>query len=159
MKKKIIAVIGILVILIIACIAKFAFVKATDEKTDEKELSSEEIVELSRKTQPIVDGKYTPLGEDEIKNFEKVFKKGDVNNDGVMDTDDAIMALEIYSDCILIKYRNETKGEIFRADVDGDNVVTLSDALTLLMFMNEVSLDETKTLTLENYLNSNLKAE
>lgn len=158
MKKRIIAIVGILVILIIACIAKFAFVNAANESSNE-DISIEKIVEQSRVSQPVVDGKYKPLEDSEISNFSKVFQKGDVNNDGIIDTDDAKMALEIYSDCILAKQRNETKGEIYRADVDKDNVVTIDDGITLLMFINEVSLDESKTLTLDAFLDSYLKAE
>ena len=148
MKKKIglISIILIFIALVVLCVAKLAYVEAADDDVNLADMTDEQIIEYSKKEQGVdQNGEYVKLAADDINAFKKVLKKGDVTYDGKINTMDAQKALDVYTKTKLGQTRNQTKGEIYTADLNDDGEVSLDDAQNLLKFNVDYTMDNSIT--------------
>jgi hypothetical protein len=165
MKKKILLISGIVIFVAIIAVyvAKVAFVEANKDADVNLEMSEAEAEDLYNMPQTKDEnGKYEKLTENEIKVLSKYYTLGDVKSQGVdkdnrIDTDDAKTALNIYVKTSLGQKRNQTKGEIFTADLNGDGEVSVDDAQILLLYA--VAKPHIPNVTLQEYVSNKMYLE
>ncbi len=81
-----------------------------------------------------------------------VDEPGDINNDGTINTSDAMLALQEYANTILGS-NALTAEERMRADVTNDGAIDSSDAILILQYYNRVTIFGEADLTFEQLMN------
>lgn len=80
--------------------------------------------------------------------------KGDINNDGLIDSNDATLALTAYGLTSTGKDNELNEDEFFAGDVDSNNAVDSSDASIILAYYSYLSTSDGE-LNIEDYMENN----
>ena len=65
---------------------------------------------------------------------QKIFRLGDLNADGKIDSSDATIVLSSYASVSVGRLSGLNEGQLFAADTDGDGAVSSADATNILSY-------------------------